>query len=88
MSITGAAGTGKTVALMHRSVELARRSKDPSARILVTTFTTTLSIDIKQRLTRLGPEVVERIEATPPHAQARTICARSGWRGRLPRMMI
>lgn len=68
MSITGAAGTGKTVALMHRSVELARRSKDPSARTLVTTFTTTLSIDIKQRLRRLGPDVVERIEVT--HLQA------------------
>jgi AAA domain len=83
MSITGAAGTGKTVALMHRSVELARRSKDPNAHTLVTTFTTTLSIDIKQRLRRLGPDVVERIEVTHLHALARTICARSGWRGRI-----
>ena len=69
--------------MMRRSVELARRSKVPSARILVTTFTTTLSIDIKQRRKRLGPDVVERIEVTHPHALARTICARSGWRGRI-----
>ena len=83
MSITGAAGTGKTVALMHRAIKLARRAKDPRARILVTTFTTTLSIDIKQRLRRLGPDVAERIEVTNLHALARTICARSGWRGRI-----
>jgi AAA domain len=83
MSITGAAGTGKTVALIHRAVHLARRLEDAKARILVTTFTTTLSIDIKQRLRRLGPDVVDHIEVTNLHALARTICARSGWRGRI-----
>jgi UvrD-like helicase family protein/SNF2 domain-containing protein len=83
MSITGAAGTGKTVALMHRAVHLAKRLEDGKARLLVTTFTTTLSIDIKQRLRRLGPEVADRIEVTNLHALARIICTRSGWRGRI-----
>jgi hypothetical protein len=83
MSITGAAGTGKTVALMHRAVHLARRLSDPKERILITTFTTTLSIDIKQRLSRLGPDVADRIEVTHLYALARTICFRSGWRGRI-----
>jgi len=83
MSMTGAAGTGKTVALIHRAVHLARRLDDPKARLLVTTFTTTLSIDIKQRLRRLGPDVADRIEVTNLHALARTICARCGWRGRI-----
>jgi hypothetical protein len=83
MSITGAAGTGKTVALIHRAVHLARRLDDPKARLLVTTFTTTLSIDIKQRLRRLGPDVADRIEVTNLHALARTICARCGWHGRI-----
>ncbi len=83
MNITGAAGTGKTVALMHRAVYLARKLADPKARILVTTFTTTLSITIKHHLSRLGPDVANRIEVTNLHALARTICNRAGWRGRI-----
>lgn len=83
MNITGAAGTGKTVALMHRAVHLARNLEDPSQRILVTTFTTTLSITIRHQITRLAPEVADRIEVTNLHALARTICTRAGWKGRI-----
>jgi hypothetical protein len=83
MSITGAAGTGKTVTLIHRAVHLAKRLEDPRARVLVTTFTTTLAIDIKQRLRQLGPDVAERIEVTHLHRLARTICFRAGWHGRI-----
>ncbi len=89
MSITGAAGTGKTVALLHRAVRLARRLTDPASRLLVTTFTTNLSITIRHLLRRLDPEAATRIEVTNLHALARTICSRAGhsgreaWKGRI-----
>lgn len=83
ISITGAAGTGKTVALMHRAARLARELQERSARVLVTTYTTNLSITIKHHLQRLAPEVAERIEVTNLHALARTICSRAGWKGRI-----
>jgi superfamily I DNA/RNA helicase len=83
MNITGSAGTGKTVALMHRAVHLARQLEDHAARILVTTFTTNLSVTIKHHIQRLAPDVADRIEVTNLHALARTICSRSGWKGRI-----
>ena len=83
VSITGAAGTGKTVALMHRAVHLARALENAKDRVLVTTFTTNLSVTIKHHLQRLAPSVADRIEVTNLHALARTICAGSGWKGRI-----
>ena len=83
MNINGAAGTGKTVALMHRAVYLAKRLEDPKARLLVTTFTTNLSVTLKHHIEKLAPAVADRIEVTNLHALARTICARSGWKGRI-----
>ena len=83
MNMTGSAGTGKTVALMHRAVHLARKLEDESTRILVTTFTTNLSVTIKHHIQRLAPEVAGRIEVTNLHALARTICNRAGWKGRI-----
>lgn len=83
MHIAGSAGTGKTVALMHRAVHLARQLEDNAARVLVTTFTTNLSVTIKHHIQRLAPDVAHRIEVTNLHALARTICNRSGWKGRV-----
>lgn len=83
MNMTGAAGTGKTVALMHRAVHLARGLDDPKARVLLTTFTTNLSMTIRDHIQRLAPDVADRIEVTNLHALARTICNRSGWKGRI-----
>ena len=83
MNINGAAGTGKTVALMHRAVFLAREMERPKDQVLLTTFTTNLSISIKSMINRLGPDVAGRIEVTNLHALARTICLRSGWKGRI-----
>ncbi|MEC4812792.1 MAG: UvrD-helicase domain-containing protein [Scytonema sp. PMC 1069.18] len=83
MSITGAAGTGKTVALMHRAVYLAKHLHNPKERILLTTFTTNLSVTIKSYLRRLDPIAAEHIEVTNLNQLARTICARSGWKGRI-----
>jgi mRNA-degrading endonuclease RelE of RelBE toxin-antitoxin system len=83
IKINGAAGTGKTVALMHRAVYLAKRLTDPKDKILVTTFTTNLSVTIEHLIAQLSPEAAKRIEVTNLHQLARTICLRSEWRGRI-----
>lgn len=82
MNISGSAGTGKTVALMHRAARLAREL-EAGDRVLATTFTTNLSVTIKHHLQRLAPDIAEKIEVTNLHALARTICGRSGWKGRI-----
>lgn len=82
MKINGAAGTGKTVALMHRAVWLAKKLQ-PGERALVTTFTTNLSVTIKALLEKMAPQLSESIEVTNLHQLARTICQRSGWRGKI-----
>lgn len=83
MNITGSAGTGKTVALLHRAVHLARKLEDSSSSVLITTFTTNLSVTIEHHLKRLAPDVAKRIQVTNLHSLARTICSRSGWKGRI-----
>lgn len=51
--LSGGAGTGKTVVLLHRARHLARQ--DPSARILLTTFTRNLAESMQNDLRRLDP---------------------------------
>jgi len=63
--------------------QTTRKLEGESQRILVTTFTTSLSITIKNHIQRLAPEVASRIEVTNLHALARTICNRAGWKGRI-----
>jgi superfamily I DNA/RNA helicase len=53
--LSGGAGTGKTVVLVHRARALARRN--PNARIVLTTFTTTLAGALRESLTQLDPHV-------------------------------
>ncbi len=53
--LSGGAGTGKTVVLLHRAKFLAMRS--PQARILLTTFSTTLAEALKRDLLRLAPDI-------------------------------
>ncbi len=53
--LSGGAGTGKTVVLIHRARALARR--DPNARIVLTTFTTTLATALREGLAQLDPQV-------------------------------
>lgn len=53
--VTGGAGTGKTVVVLHRARALARR--EPTPRVLVTTFTRNLADMLKRDLRRLDPEV-------------------------------
>ncbi|MFC6287577.1 3'-5' exonuclease [Nocardioides sp. GCM10027113] len=51
--LSGGAGTGKTVVLLHRARHLAR--KDPDARILLTTFNKTLAEALQRDLKVLDP---------------------------------
>lgn len=53
--LSGGAGTGKTVVLLHRARMLARRR--PSARILLTTYNTTLADALLRDLKTLDPSV-------------------------------
>jgi hypothetical protein len=49
--VSGAAGTGKSVVAVHRAAFLARRH--PEARILLTSYSKTLSVRLAQQLDRL-----------------------------------
>ncbi|MFI9643999.1 UvrD-helicase domain-containing protein [Micromonospora sp. NPDC051925] len=53
--LSGGAGTGKTVVLVHRARALARH--DPDARIILTTFTTNLADALGDSLGQLDPRV-------------------------------
>ncbi|GAA3694496.1 3'-5' exonuclease [Terrabacter ginsenosidimutans] len=53
--VTGGAGTGKTVVVLHRARALVRR--EPTPRVLVTTYTRNLADMLKRDLLRLDPEV-------------------------------
>ena len=55
--LSGGAGTGKTVVLVHRARALARRR--PDARIVLTTFTTNLAGSLRDSLARLDPRVAQ-----------------------------
>jgi superfamily I DNA/RNA helicase len=53
--LSGGAGTGKTVVLLHRARRLAL--ENPAARIVLTTFTVNLADNLRRDLRRLDPEV-------------------------------
>ncbi|SDD20448.1 UvrD/REP helicase N-terminal domain-containing protein [Sanguibacter gelidistatuariae] len=53
--LSGGAGTGKTVVLVHRARALARQ--EPGARIVMTTFTTNLADALRDGLTELDPRM-------------------------------
>lgn len=53
--LSGGAGTGKTVVLVHRAADLAGRASRP--RVLLTTFTTNLALELRESLRRLDGKV-------------------------------
>lgn len=53
--LSGGAGTGKTVVLVHRARNLARR--DPEARIILSTFTKVLADSLRTQLKKLDASV-------------------------------
>ncbi|WP_299065089.1 3'-5' exonuclease [Accumulibacter sp.] len=61
--VAGSAGTGKTIVALHRAAYLARTNND--ARVLLTTFSDTLSSALHAKLKRLlahKPRLAERID--------------------------
>ena len=53
--LSGGAGTGKSVVLLHRARRLAQA--EPMSRVLLTTFTTNLAHELGRSLARLDPTV-------------------------------
>lgn len=53
--LSGGAGTGKTVVLVHRARHLARQN--PNARIILTTFNRTLARSLADQLRLLDPDI-------------------------------
>lgn len=53
--LSGGAGTGKTVVLLHRANELHKRN--PASRILLTTFTRALAGNLSRDLEKLDPRI-------------------------------
>jgi len=67
--VSGSAGTGKTVAALHRAVHLA--SKDEDCRVLLSTFSDTLANALRGNLYRLiwnTPKLGERIDVCAMNA--------------------
>ncbi len=86
MKITGAAGTGKTVALIHRAVHLAKGHVEDAQKTLFLTFTINLANNIEKLFKTLDEDAAALIEVTHLSRLARSICREAGWNGvvRLP----
>lgn len=80
--VLGGAGTGKTVAAMHRAVWLARKLADaPGKPVLFTTFTRTLADDIRSQLATITtPAERDKIEVANIDQWALSILRRAGYR--------
>ncbi len=77
MKINGAAGTGKTVVLMHRAIWLAGQLEN-SEEVLVTTFTTNLAVTIQTLIEDISSELSSRIKVINLHKLAYKICKENG----------
>ncbi|WP_308368027.1 MULTISPECIES: UvrD-helicase domain-containing protein [unclassified Microbulbifer] len=61
--VLGGAGTGKTVVAMHRARWLVKNVLEPDERLLFTTFTRNLAMDIEANLRKIcTPEQMKQIE--------------------------
>ena len=72
--VAGSAGTGKTIVALHRAVFLTRAN--PDARVLLTTFSDTLSNALRTKLRRLisnEPQLGERLEVHSMNAIGRRL---------------
>lgn len=83
--VLGGAGTGKTVAAMHRVVWMARKLADvPGKPVLFTTFTRTLADDIRSQLVTITtPAERDRIEVANIDQWALSVLRRAGYRNEL-----
>ena len=71
--ISGGAGTGKTVVLLHRARTLARRY--PGSRILLTTYTTNLADALRDGVAQLDPSLLIAADLGRPGILARGVDA-------------
>lgn len=80
--VLGGAGTGKTVAAMHRAVWLARKlSEAPGRPVLFTTFTRTLADDIRSQIATITtPAERDKIEVSNIDQWALSVLRRAGYR--------
>lgn len=77
--VLGGAGTGKTVVLMHRAAHLARLL-EPDQRLLVTTFTRNLALELENYLQELCGDDFSKVEVANLHAWASRFLAGQGVR--------
>lgn len=71
--VSGGAGTGKTVVLLHRARALSRRS--PGTRVVLTTFTTNLADALRDGVQQLDPSVAIAADLGRPGVLARGVDA-------------
>ena len=85
VKVTGGAGTGKTVVAMHRAARLARQfAALPGRPVVFTTFTKTLSDDIRQHLELLcTPQELEKILVVNLDQWASSLLRRFGYKPEL-----
>jgi hypothetical protein len=77
--VLGGAGTGKTVVLMHRAKHLATRVfAGPDDRILVTTYSKNLALDLRMNLKNLCGDAYERLEVANIHSWAVELMRKHG----------
>ncbi len=83
--VLGGAGTGKTVAAMHRAVWLARKFMAvPGKPVLFTTFTRTLADDVRSQIATITtPAEREKIEVANIDQWALSVLRRAGYRHEL-----
>lgn len=82
--VLGGAGTGKTVALLHRTVHLLRHQSGPDDRLLVTTYTKNLAADLETQLGKLlTPEEMSRVDVTHLYSWAASYLRKRGARLRV-----
>lgn len=79
--VLGGAGTGKTVVAMHRAKWLAEQAtKERDTKILFTTFTKNLALDIEQNLKHIcTPEVLRKIEVINLDAWVKRFMDKQGY---------
>ncbi len=79
--VLGGAGTGKTVVAMHRARWLVSQPEWPkNARLLFTTFTSNLALDIADNLHKIcTPEQIQRIEVINLDAWVSQFVKRNGY---------
>lgn len=91
LRIVAGPGTGKTFALMRRVARLIQEEKISPRRILVCTFTRTAASDLRNELSKLGIDGVDKVRSGTLHALCFSMLKRSevlDITGRFPRPLL